>query len=104
MQKGIEVDTYMVKVVDDICDQSKDYVLTCLDPEDIGTDFHKEAEKMTLDEAMQHLEDKFQDYKNCGINDGEDEAKFGKIDPIFLIDIVIAAGILYDKIPSQTQK
>ena len=94
---------YMIQAVNEICSSTTGYIEDCLDPGKIGTDYHKEAEAMTLEEAIKDLDVYYQDFLRCGINKGDAEVKYGKVEPIFLIDLVIAAGIVFQK-TEQKQK
>lgn len=83
-----EKEKYMIQAMNEMCESVNSFIHECWDDvEKVGTDFHADAEKMTLEEAAKDL-----DYYNKCRSANE------KIEPTTIMDIVIAAAIVFKKL------
>lgn len=96
------MDVELVKA-EDIKEKEKPYIITALDGIYAGArqylldacdqEYHDSIRKTDIDDAIKHLEDTFLEWEKTGHPDIKtwDSA-------IFLVDIIIAAGILHEKL------
>ena len=83
---------YMFRAMDEMRENINTFMHECWDDvEDVGTDFHVGAERMTLEDAANDLDQTISYYNKCR-SAGEE------IEHTCIIDIVIAAEIVFDKL------